>query len=69
MGAIIIVHGRHGGDLGPCGHESCAEKCSELGYLLKTERIGLVDGLDMVVKVTEDLSQVSKYFIFDQLNG
>lgn len=59
---------RHGRDLGQCGHESYAEKCSDLGYLLKTERIGLDDGLDMVVKVTEDLSQVSKYFIFDQPN-
>lgn len=59
---------RYGGDLGQSVHKHCAEKCSDLGYLLKTERMRLADGLDMVVTAREDLSWVSKCFIFDQPN-
>lgn len=53
---------RHDGGLGQGSHEYSAEKCLDLGYLLKIERMRLADGLEMVV-IVRDLSWVLKCFI------
>lgn len=54
---------RHDGGLGQGSYEYGAEKCLDLGYLLKTERMRLADRLDMVV-IVRDLSWVPKCFIW-----
>lgn len=54
---------RHDGGLGQGGLGSSVEKCLDLQYLLKTERMGLADGLDMVTIVRGDLRWVPKCFI------
>ena len=40
---IVTIHLKHDGRLGQGSHHRSAEKCSDLGRLLKAERIGLAD--------------------------
>lgn len=51
------------GGLGQGGHDRSADRCPDLGYLLKTARLELTHGLDMVIMIREDSSWVSRCFI------
>ena len=40
---MITIHLKYNGSLGQGGHHRSAKKCSDLGHLLRAERLGLAD--------------------------